>query len=754
MASKTIIIKAQNQTQSGISGAIASLKTLDAQVGKLEHAFNTLAQLTVFSVIGEGIKKVIEGAIDCANEFGKMQRTMIQTYVAVGGSNERFEEMEKLISSVSKRTLEGKDSVEQLVAKITSLGYSNKNIEKLTQASVAWSNVMGEDLNGSFTKINATLSGQIKGISKLLPEVKNLTEAQLASGAAADLIISKFKKISDAMATGWSQTVHNLGLAWSDFKKEIGSITSTALEPFVKVITGLFEYFKNNKDDLIGTITGIGVAIGVVIMSLNPVLGVIQIIGAGIFWLVQTAGSFKILWLEIQEFMLMGAKDIQDRFSTLTNGIIGLMNGILKTYNSIAARFKLKPLDLIAKVDFSESTGIDCVIADLEEKIKNAKSELNKKPSVSPNNSSNNNGSLFASETWKGANGSWSDVDASKTPWALAAKNVQDAADSMAKVADELEKHKWGNADWNQGGAVTSYNSGSASYVGSNGIFGSTGFTGFFKNILSSLGSSGAFSSITNTIKPLLNIIKPLIENFGNLKNILGKFNIWIAILQLIIEGFVNKIQGPLTNFVDIILDAIKNIGSELGETFMPILEDFAPMLKIIAQIINETVTPLMSLITSINEILDSMALLDVLEYSFKALAIAIVVLTSPLNFLADMFQWVGEVFKVVGYNIGEFASNLLKPWDADYKSMPSAFTSDAFTSLADQIEAIWNGNYSTDLTASSTSTGSSSASYSGPQTVNIYNYLNGTFYSEADLDKHLIKVTQQALAEQSVGMA
>ena len=235
-----IRIKAKNEADAGIGSVIASLKSINSATSDLTRTFAALEKLTVFSTIGVGIEQVVSKAIDMANEFGQVDRTMTALRVAVGNNEQSFSRMTNLIDTVSKKTLSSKDSIEHLVMEMAALGKSDADIERITNASVALSNVTGDSLDASFQKINATFAGSSGKLEKLVPELGNLTSAQLTAGAAVDLINEKLGATSDSMAGGWLQATHNLGLAFDDFKEKLGEITSRFLTPFVQRVSQTF----------------------------------------------------------------------------------------------------------------------------------------------------------------------------------------------------------------------------------------------------------------------------------------------------------------------------------------------------------------------------------------------------------------------------------------------------------------------------------------------------------------------------------
>lgn len=228
-----LIITSENKADQGVKSAISSLLGLDEAGKKLG---STLMGAFKVTAIIAAAKEIADFGLECTKEFGEVERTMIQLKTALGGSETSFSRMTSLIDDMAGKTLESKDSVEKLVAELASMGKSDADIERITQASVALSNVTGKDLNSSFALINATFTGSAGKLEKLIPEIGNLSKSQLAAGDAVDLLNAKFGAISNSMAGGIAQQFDNLKKSTDDFKEAIGANIAPAFAPMLEQI--------------------------------------------------------------------------------------------------------------------------------------------------------------------------------------------------------------------------------------------------------------------------------------------------------------------------------------------------------------------------------------------------------------------------------------------------------------------------------------------------------------------------------------
>jgi|GEM_PF-4600986 ABC-type transporter Mla subunit MlaD len=205
----------------------------------LQDVFNGF----VVTAVVTGLKKITEAAFDCYQEFGEMDRRMQQLKIALGNNEESFNRNVDLIDSLAKKTLASKDDIESLIAELASLGKSDDDIERIATAAVNLSNVTGKDLNTAFMLINATYAGTAGRLAQLLPEIKNFSKEQLASGDAVDLVNTKFGTLSDELAeNNIPQKIKNLKDRFNDLKETLGGLVAPLFDPLLdyldKALTG------------------------------------------------------------------------------------------------------------------------------------------------------------------------------------------------------------------------------------------------------------------------------------------------------------------------------------------------------------------------------------------------------------------------------------------------------------------------------------------------------------------------------------
>jgi len=241
--SAKVIIAGQNNISSAVNGARNDLSTL-AQAS--QKVGDTLKKAFTVTAIVASLKKLGSVCVDCFNDFSTATRSYKQLSLALK-DNSGYKSVVANIDKLSRMTLESKDQVESMVSELAALGKSSDEINRISDAAVALSNVTGKDLNSSMTTLLNTYTGNVKQLKKLGVNTDDLTETQLKNGAAVDLVIQKFYSLSEAMAEAdSSQHIQNIKNTFGDIKQQIGGIIEYNIAPLLaKMDNGLQTSFSN-----------------------------------------------------------------------------------------------------------------------------------------------------------------------------------------------------------------------------------------------------------------------------------------------------------------------------------------------------------------------------------------------------------------------------------------------------------------------------------------------------------------------------
>jgi len=254
-----------------------------------------------------------------------------------------------------------------------------------------------------------------------------------------------------------------------------------------------------------------------------------------------------------------------------------------------------------------------------------------------------------------------------------------------------------------------------------------------FQDMLSFV--STALSNIVNAV------VTPLIAAFQPLINILLVFIQYIAQMLL-----------PIFNMFGTLIQAIMPIIVAVGNIIllvMGIFDQFAPIIFVIVELIASILTPILNAIMPLLQLAGTIltALMPVIVLIIKVMD----VLSRPVQFVADLFTYVGRVLSVFAHNVGEVAYKITH-WTYDMNIQSAGgFSSDAFTRALIDVTKYTGASTFTPATApqltlpTSTLTVPTTGSLDGT-TVSTPTSQNNVSYTGGQTNTFNISVTTAAL--------
>lgn len=236
MATAKIIIKAQDQTKQGVNSAKKNLQGLDEVVSSFGI---NISKLTSIAGVATALAGLAKAAKDCMGAFLATE----STYLSLQGSFSDSSSYNIAISNIGKLSevsLASRKSIAALYSQLASLGKSNKEIEKLMSAAIAFSNVTGKDLQGAVDGLLDTLKGSVGYFDKYIPELMTLTKEELAAGKAIDIVNDKLGELSKTVSNqSYGQVVKNIDDHINSIKENLGQALLEAASPLLDFVNGV-----------------------------------------------------------------------------------------------------------------------------------------------------------------------------------------------------------------------------------------------------------------------------------------------------------------------------------------------------------------------------------------------------------------------------------------------------------------------------------------------------------------------------------
>lgn len=181
--------------------------------------------------VGKGFASLVEAGLEAEKST---QRLAGALRLAGDFSEQAVHHFEDLATAVSRKTAVDREAIVDQIAYLKALGATDDQAQKVIQASVQLSAVTGKDLNTSVNLLAKSYQGVATGLGKVIPGIANLSKAQLAQGAAVDLVRAKFAGFAEDQSTTVSGSIKKTENALDDAARSIGLLIVTA--PAVRAV--------------------------------------------------------------------------------------------------------------------------------------------------------------------------------------------------------------------------------------------------------------------------------------------------------------------------------------------------------------------------------------------------------------------------------------------------------------------------------------------------------------------------------------
>lgn len=212
-------ITAEDNTQAGTAGAEKHLDALGGAVDKLGKVF--AGMIAAFSM-----KKIADEIGVCIDKFGKTQTATLQlTAAAKNNPMLNGESTKKLLaySDAMEKTIGvDADKLMQSQAFLETMQLTEEQITSVMDAAIELSSTGMVSLDMAVLSLGGSLQGNIGLLGRYVPALKSLTQEQLKSGEAINLVKKNYAGLAQIMSQGIEGQKNIFSVAVDDLQKAIG----------------------------------------------------------------------------------------------------------------------------------------------------------------------------------------------------------------------------------------------------------------------------------------------------------------------------------------------------------------------------------------------------------------------------------------------------------------------------------------------------------------------------------------------------
>jgi len=733
MAEAKVIVSAENRTKQGLDDAKKDLANFEQDTGGIGKKI-----LENFTVTFGDITNLVKGAFSTVGEFvnayAEAERALTSLKTALDISPKAdlsdLEKLTKFASDLQALTGLGDDTTIALQSMLISTGRTADETMRIIKLAADYSAATGKSFQTSVEQINKTFGGSARELGQLFPELKELSKEELQAGDAITILEQKFGGFSEKLANTASTSVAKFNESWGDMKEALGEAIMPAVQPILENLV------KFLNDPVIPTIQGFApivkevfTAVEEIIIELKPIvepvlqwfadvwgktiapnIQALWEIVKSVFGLIAAIikGDWQAAWNEAKKIVENVVGIIKNSLTPLTDFAKKIWDGVKGAWTSAWEGLKAAvkgPIDAIIGFFAPVIEAVQKVIKGIEA----ANQFITGEKRV---------GNFLVDKNNKVIGEYIKNKDGTETLKRYA-KGTQCAAPGLALVGEEGPE-----LVIFRGGEQIIPNNLLPDNINIRGY--ANGTSGWVDTtVQSAIGkylNVGA-TELGNLSSVLGNTLSTLINSLGIFGNMIMGMNPLLALIEPVLQGFVQIIGPAFTAVIQPVMNVLMQFGQLIAQALLPIFDALAPILAVVAQLMQNNLAPVISIVAGVAAVLAGV--FDALTPVIVLVAKALTILTSPVEFLADLFNWVGGVINAFGANVGIAMWNITHPFNQKgFVSGPGAFSSDAFSGLADRLAAIGELAANTGAISSSvsTTTASQSASYRvQPITINIY---------------------------------
>ena len=216
----------------GKKGIVGSLANITLAMGGVATAFKTATKI---------VKEVAKAVGECTEAYKaqaiaeRSLQTAIDNNPYISGTS--LNALKQFASEMQAVTNYGDEQILQLETQLVSLGRTEEETMKIIKVATDMASSGTVSLDTAITQLNATLNGNIGRLGQQNAELKALTEEELKSGKAIDILGEKFKGLSSATIDTSKQLQNIKG----DFKEAIGEFTLPSSDMWNKFWMGFYQ---------------------------------------------------------------------------------------------------------------------------------------------------------------------------------------------------------------------------------------------------------------------------------------------------------------------------------------------------------------------------------------------------------------------------------------------------------------------------------------------------------------------------------
>jgi len=237
-----VTIRAEDRSRQATQEAAKNMQGVEKAAERLQSTLKTAFTVGGIIAAGRAIAQVSRELIEAYSRQELAERKL-QAAVARNPymDDKSVRRLKEYANELQALTNVSDDVVLSEAGMLAALGYSEDQITRNISAAADLSAVLGIDLHSAVRMLTQAQEGNTSQLARYIPQIRNLTEEQLAAGGAVDLVATQFKGMAEQMADTTDGSMKRFGNALGDLKEAMGESFAKAARPVLDFFTELIK---------------------------------------------------------------------------------------------------------------------------------------------------------------------------------------------------------------------------------------------------------------------------------------------------------------------------------------------------------------------------------------------------------------------------------------------------------------------------------------------------------------------------------
>lgn len=225
-AAATKLTQSVEKVNAPLTTAKGKAEGLNTGVVNLAAGLNVMKMAVDFAVMAWGklsgeLSKAVDEAIEAEQASNKLSGALISQGL---NTEKNTAAINKYVDAVEAQTGVSGEAIKQMIAMGVQMGLSIEKSQQMEEAARKLAVATGVDVMTAFNQLQGALNGQTRGLAKVIPGVKDLTEAQLKQGEAINLVNKELTAQYEKYQGSFSAGVEKARNALNNVYEAVGNI--------------------------------------------------------------------------------------------------------------------------------------------------------------------------------------------------------------------------------------------------------------------------------------------------------------------------------------------------------------------------------------------------------------------------------------------------------------------------------------------------------------------------------------------------